>query len=247
MNKEYAPPGCRVAALSWREVERRLATGKPAVLAIGAGAKEHGYHMPLDTDYRQAEWLVDRLCESHSILAWPTLPYGYYPSFVDYPGSISLGETSFAAAVTEILDGIQRAGARMVFVLNTGISTIPPLERVMAGRDGCHLVNVYSGPRFAAVEQDVQEQPWGGHADEIETSMLLAIAPGEVNMALAEGNPARIERGRFNRHDAHAPNYSASGANGDPRLATAAKGARLVEALRLDVIERIEAAIGNAA
>lgn len=247
MNAEHAQPGRRVAALSWQEVARRLGQGMPAVLAIGAAAKEHGYHMPLDTDFRQAEWLVDRLCETHALLAWPTLPYGYYPSFVDYPGSISLGEETFAAAVMEILDGIRRAGARTVFVLNTGISTIPPLERVLAGAAGCHLINVYSGPRFAAVAREVQEQAWGGHADEVETSMLLAIAPGAVDMALAEGNPARIERGLFNRHDPRAPNYSASGSNGDPRLATAAKGERLVEALRLDVIERMETVTGGAA
>ncbi len=245
MSIEQHGPGRRVATLSWREVQQRIDAGAAAVLPIGAGAKEHGYHMPLDTDYRQAEWLVEQLCLSHAILAWPTLSYGYYPSFVDYPGSISLSDATFAAAVGDILDGIRRAGATVTFVLNTGISTIPPLERALAARDDATLINVYSGPRFAAVEHEVQEQAWGGHADEVETSMLLAIAPELVNMPLAEGNPARIKRGLFNRLDPDGPNYSASGSNGDPRLATAQKGGRLIEALRQDVIARIDAVLAE--
>jgi creatinine amidohydrolase len=39
-----------VAALTWDEIKARLARGVAAILPIGAGAKQHGLHMPMSTD-----------------------------------------------------------------------------------------------------------------------------------------------------------------------------------------------------
>ena len=44
--------------LTWDEVARRLENGAAAVLPIGAAAKEHGFHLPMNTDRVQAEWLA---------------------------------------------------------------------------------------------------------------------------------------------------------------------------------------------
>ena len=82
------PPGAQVAELAWPEIAARLADGAIAVLPIGAAAKEHGPHLPLGTDSVQAQWLASTLCAARNVLIWPTLTYGFYPVFVDYPGSI---------------------------------------------------------------------------------------------------------------------------------------------------------------
>lgn len=238
-----APPqGVLAAEVAWPEVERRLAAGAVAVLPVGAAAKEHGRHLPLGTDALQAEWLGARVAARCNAVVWPVLGYGHYPAFVDYPGSISVAAATFVATVVDILAGFERAGAARSAVLNTGISTIAPLAAACAHARLQHparLVNVYDGPRFAAVRREVEEQAWGGHADEIETSLLLAIAPERVDMARAEPSPARIERGLFNRSDPAARNYSPAGVNGDPRLASRAKGERLLAALLEDVLEAL--------
>ena len=39
-----------VAGLTWDQVGQRLAAGATAILPIGAGAKQHGLHMPMATD-----------------------------------------------------------------------------------------------------------------------------------------------------------------------------------------------------
>ena len=39
-----------VEHMSWREVERRIEAGAAAILPVGAAAKQHGLHLPLDTD-----------------------------------------------------------------------------------------------------------------------------------------------------------------------------------------------------
>lgn len=218
-----------------------------ALLPIGAAAKEHGYHLPLDTDYQQARWIGEQVAAAIDAVVWPVLSYGYYPVFVDYPGSISLGRETFLAVVLEVLQGIARAGARSIAILNTGISTIAPLqEAVRQGPQGCAtaLVNVYAGEHFNAVSRAVEQQPFGGHADEIETSIMLALAPSTVRFARAVPQPTPILRGMFNRSDPAAANYSPSGANGDPTLATAEKGQRLLEAMRADVLAQLAALRG---
>ena len=195
-------------------------------------------------DQLQAEWLVERLVESRDVVVWPTLSYGHYPAFVDYPGSISLSRATFVAAAAEIVQGITAAGATQVVILNTGISTIGPLTEVVKGAaDGVlvQLVNVYAGPHLAEAESAVIEQPWGGHADELETSILLVIAADQVDMRRAEPAATRIGNGVFNRREPDAPNYSPTGVNGDPSLANRDKGERLLRAMLRDVLEAIDA------
>lgn len=60
------------------------------MLPIGAASKQHGFHLPTNTDRVQAEWLAARIADRFDALIWPTVGYGYYPAFVGYAGSISL-------------------------------------------------------------------------------------------------------------------------------------------------------------
>ena len=39
-----------IERLSWDKVARHIAAGRPAILPIGAAAKQHGFHLPLNTD-----------------------------------------------------------------------------------------------------------------------------------------------------------------------------------------------------
>ena len=126
MNSEAR--GAFVTELSWPELERRIQAGAIAVLPVGAACKEHGFHLPMNADLLQAEWLAAALAQRAEVLVWPTVAYGYYPAFRDYPGSVSLSVATFRAVVQEILADIRRAGARAVLILNTGISTIEPLQ-----------------------------------------------------------------------------------------------------------------------
>jgi creatinine amidohydrolase len=116
-----------VEHLTWDEVARRIAEGAAAIVPIGAAAKQHGFHLPLNTDRIQAEWLAARLAERIDALIWPTLTYGYYPAFTEYAGSSSLSASTFEAVVHEIAAGILDRGCQILFVLNTGLSTLAPM------------------------------------------------------------------------------------------------------------------------
>jgi creatinine amidohydrolase len=237
------PQGVLVARASWPLVEAALEAGASGVLPIGAAAKAHGRHLPMNTDLLQAEWLATRLAGARPVCVWPSLGYGYYPAFVDYPGSCSLPRETFIQTVVALLDDMLRAGCEALVVLNTGISTIEPLE---AGRRGCRapkrvrLAHVYRGRHYLAAERRVRTQPRGGHADELETSIMLAIAPEVVHMDEARACFGEMTPGPFNRTDPERPNYAPHGVYGDPCAATREKGKVLLQAMVKDLLDLLE-------
>ncbi len=194
------------------------------------------------SDLLQAEYLAHRLAENTNILIWPTLSYGYYPAFVDYPGSCTLETATFERMVIEIAESILGSGATALLILNTGISTIAPLDSAAARSCGVvRPVHVYRGRRYLEAEHELCHQPRGGHGDEAETSIMLAIAPQRVRMELAK--PwliTAIGVGKFVRNDSLHPNFSPDGICGDPTLATCEKGMKLLDAMIEDLEEALE-------
>jgi creatinine amidohydrolase len=231
-----------VEHLPWDEAARRIARGAAAILPIGAAAKQHGLHLPLDTDRIQAERLSSELAADVDALVWPALTYGHYPAFVEYAGSISLSAATFEAVVAEIASGILGHGCRALFVLDTGISTLTSVERALARLDAGHVLHlkIHDGPRYRRAVAGLARQGHGSHADELETSLMLALAPERVDMSRAEASPmiAQAMPGRLTQTDRTSPNYSRSGSFGDPTLATLEKGEALLAAMREDLAEQ---------
>lgn len=196
----------------------------------------------MNTDQIQAEAIGRFLAERLDVLVWPAVTYGYYPAFTAYPGSCSLSEGTFASLASEILACIRATGPGHVTVVNTGISTIAPLEQAVAAdpEGGVALINVYEGEGFLRAADEISEQARGGHADELETSIMLALAPEMVDLKLASAWDHRPIRGRLDRLDPDAANYSPDGVYGDPTLATAEKGRRLLEAMQGDVLTSVK-------
>jgi len=216
---------------------------EPRLLPIGAGAKQHGLHMAMATDQVFAEYFSRALAERIDALIWPTLTYGFYPAFVAYAGSVSLSNRSFQAVVTEIANSLSGFGARRVLIFDTGLSTIAPVDAaIRASREPALIrhLKVFAGQRFEATVRALKQQSYGSHADEMETSLMLAIAPELVDMARAKASPVSPEGpspGPLSPDDPSLSNYSPSGSFGDPTLASAEKGSRLLTAILEDLVE----------
>ncbi len=231
-----------VADLTWDEVARRLCEGAAAILPVGAGAKQHGLHMPMGTDQVQAEYFARALAERIDALVWPTLSYGHYPAFVAYAGSVSLSKSTFEALVAEIVEGLIGYGAGRVMILNTGLSTAAPIDRVILRASTparIRHLKIYAGPLYQEAAAKLTQQSHGSHADEMETSIMLALAPDLVNMTRAQASPPLVDGqapGPLTPDDATSPNYSPSGSFGDPTKASREKGKVLVDAILLDLV-----------
>lgn len=179
--------GASLGELTWKEAERALTPESVVVIPLGAQAKEHGHHLPLQNDWLLAEYLKRRVLEALDVVVAPTVNYGFYPAFQEYPGSSSLSRATARDMIVEICRGWHRHGPQRFYVLNTGISTLVPLRDAAAllAEDGI-MLHFSDETVLGAVEHAAAwEQQGGTHADEVETSIMLYISPEAVDMGKA--------------------------------------------------------------
>ncbi len=232
--------------LTWLEAERAFREIPIVLLPIGAILKEHGPHLPLNTDYLLARDLARRVAEQTDVLVCPPVTFGFYPAFVHFPGSTHLAGETFRAMVEQIVLSLAKNGAQRFLILNTGISTTAPLllaaNNLISQNIRVALANIADLGKRA---DEVLENKIGSHANEHETSMLLAIDASVVNMenARAEIQPWMMSRdaavrepGPLLRTPEGVGVYCPSGVIGDPTRATRAKGEAILNAMADDVV-----------
>jgi creatinine amidohydrolase len=120
--------GVWLETLSWVEAKSRFDAGAVVLMPIGAIAKEHGPHLPLNTDWLIARALAQRVAEALPIVVAPVVSTGYYPAFTGYAASQHLSATTFIAVIEELIGNLIGQGARRIALLNTSVSTEAPLR-----------------------------------------------------------------------------------------------------------------------
>ena len=238
------PKGIELQYLTWQEAEQVFKKIDVVVIPLGAITKEHGPHLPLNNDFIMAEYLAKRVLQELEIILMPTMNYGFYPAFLEYPGSVSIGFENFKNFVKDICKSIGGYGIKKIYILNTGVSTaraLAPAAKELLDESGIILKYTDILKAGDEVVKNLETQEGGTHADEIETSMMLYIAPEIVNMqkAVKDYHP-RKGRGGLTRDPDKPGVYSASGTWGDATLATREKGEKIVEATVKYIIEEIK-------
>lgn len=239
---QSAPRGIILADLTWVQAERVLTPDAVVVIPLGAEAKEHGPHLRLDNDRSLAEYFRGRILAGADVVIAPTINYHFYPSFLEYPGSTHLTFETARDVVVDIVRSLATYGPRRFYVLNTGVSTVRPLTESVdsLAMDGILLrftdILAVAGPAEARVKQ----QQRGTHADEIETSMMLYIAPDRVDMSKAVREDNERGVGGLTRKEGGRGTLSKTGIWGDPTLATREKGRIVVEAMVDGMLREID-------
>jgi creatinine amidohydrolase len=228
--------------LSWDEAERILTPHAVIVIALGAESKEHGRHLQLNNDFLEAEYFKKRVlaAAAGNVVVAPTINYSYFPAFVEYPGSTTLSLDTARAMITDIVRSLAHYGPRRFYIINTGISTLRPLSQAAdeLAKDGV-LLRYFDFTMENPVEKNLR-QSGGSHADEIETSEMLYIAPETVRMGKASRDLNPDRPGPLTRDPNGKGTYSPTGAWGDPTLATREKGQALVESEVKNILKEID-------
>lgn len=228
------PEGVRLEQLTWVQAEAWFARDPVVVIPLGAAAKEHGPHLPLNNDAIIAEWLAQETCRQLPVVIAPLVNASFYPAFVDYPGSISLRVETARDLLVDICRSLAGFGLSRFYVINTGLSTLRPLaqaRQTLSAELDLRYLNLADA--LAKLPPDLLQQEYGSHADEHETSLMLHIAPEVVDMSLAvdDGNQGE---GRLSREPGTGT-WSASGVFGQATLADADKG-RIIAGTLVDCV-----------
>jgi creatinine amidohydrolase len=233
--------GAYLGSLTWPEAVERLEAAPLVILPFGAGAKEHGPHLPMNADQKVMEYLCLQAVDSLPVLVAPPVLHGWFPAFRDFPGTEVADPDVFRMYVFEVAQSLVRHGVRRIVFLNTGISRATGLPLSIVARE----IHTQTGTPTLVVSWDdletaeigaLQEQRAGGHADELETSINLYLQPDLVRMeravqdygeGAAQDYPG-YKPGLFSRNPDD-PEFSSTGLYGDPTLASAEKGRRVLD------------------
>jgi creatinine amidohydrolase len=228
--------------LTWQEAEKVLTPETIVMIPLGAESKEHGPHLKLKNDFLMAEYLKREVMKRTDVVVAPTINYSYYPAFVEYPGTTTLRLETARDLVVDVCRSLARYGPRRFYVLNTGVSTVRALRPAvdLLAADGISMRFTDILKAGGDTEKQIKKEEGGTHADEIETSMMLYIAPSSVEMKKAVKDYHPSEKGGLTRKQDGNGVYSASGVYGDATLATREKGEAMVRAIVNGVVKEIE-------
>ena len=231
--------------ISWTTAKELLTSNAVVVIPLGAGAKEHGPHLPLSTDLIQADYVRNLLALERKVIIAPTLNYGFYPAFIKYAGSTTLSYSTATDMVLQIIRSLSNYGPKRFYIINIGVSTTPTLEtaaKILAEEGTLLYFSNYSRLNFAKTEDQFRTQTFGGHADEIETSNILDARPDLVDMSKAVNDSSAKGKQGMILSPGAAENtaFSPSGIVGYAALATKEKGRLSMAAFTKEVIIEID-------
>jgi creatinine amidohydrolase len=240
---------------SWPEISQ-ADRDMPVVIPLGS-CEQHGRHLPLFVDTIQVTEIA-QLVEAdlnQSILLLPTLWLGSSHIHKDFPGTISVKPSLYTQMIQEVARSIIRAGFRRLLFLNGhGGNRVPAAnalcELSAEDDDADDVYLVLSSwweigtegilPDTMGLEQKVMQ-----HACEYETSLMMVLKPGLVDVSKITPRSPPIQNDWYNcdtgsrrgvsvfrRHH----RLTAEGSMGHPESASAEKGAGILDGVRRQIV-----------
>ncbi|MBA9004475.1 creatininase family protein [Thermomonospora cellulosilytica] len=203
-----------------------------ALLPVGS-FEQHGDHLPLITDTIVATAIARELAAAYPLLLLPPVTISCSHEHSAWPGTASISARTLYSVVTDVFDSITRNGITALVVVN--------------GHGGNYVLGNMvqeanaTGRPMALFPQNAdwnEARTAGGltttasedmHAGEIETSLLLHVAPDLVRDGYQ--NADHLADDRRHLHTTGMQHYTRSGIIGRPSLGTAEKGKAVLDSL----------------
>lgn len=220
--------------------EVRLALERDPRLLVPVGTcEQHGPHLPLGCDTLIVERLADDLSADFQILRAPTVEYGVNRrSRRQFPGNATVRRKTLHRWMNDLIGSWEQAGVD-TFIILTAHGYDPHQEALSTLRTRqarVLTVDVFSLDFTGRLED--ADGPM--HGSELDTSLLLYVAPDLVRTELAQDFllPTR-QRARFSLGARGALPKTSPGSVGRPTIATREKGERLYKMIYERIATRV--------
>ncbi len=209
----------------------------PRLLVPVGTCEQHGPHLPLGCDTIIVERLADDLSADFQILRAPTVEYGVNSvSRRRFPGNASVRRKTLHRWMNDLLGSWEQAGVD-AFIILTAHGYDPHQEALSTLRT--RQARVLTVDVFALdFSGHLEDADTPMHGSELDTSLLLYVAPELVDMSQARDFPLLdAARRRFGR--GHRLPEASPGSVGRPTLATRDKGERLYKMIYERIATRV--------
>jgi len=199
-----------LSSLNWMDVEKYLTTDNRCVFPIGS-TEQHAY-LSLSTDSILAERISLEAAEPLNIPVLPVLNYGYTPSFMAYPGTITLSAETLRMVIKDVLDSLILHGFRKILIVNghggnsfvsdfikawnkdnpevitkfhnwwNSAETIAKVKSTDPVASHASWMENFKWTRLTDIEQPVVQKPM------TDPALLKDLSPKEIRKILGDGN-----------------------------------------------------------
>jgi len=240
---------------TWPELREAAEQNRVVLIPVGT-IEQHGPHLPLSTDCITSREIARCVAERipDEALLMPQVYYSFNFHHLDFPGTIAIDGHTIIDYITDIGKSVAHHGFRKIVLVNGHGSNVPFLD--IAARNITNqteavaaLASWWALAEPAVTEIREAEYPGGlAHGCELETSVILHFRPDLVQLDKAE-HDISYPKSKYFFWDLQRPSpihfqeffsrNSRTGTQGDPTLASAEKGARVVECVVSNMVELV--------
>lgn len=155
-----------------------------------AAVEQHGHHLPLGTDAIIADGLLDAALAAAAlagpVLRLPTERIGCSPEHESFPGTLSLPAEQLLRRWTAIGAAVARTGVRKLILCNSHggqTALVDLLAQRLRKQAGLLVVRCSYFHLGTPPGVDDHEAAFGWHGGQVETALLLHLAPHLVRTA----------------------------------------------------------------
>jgi len=226
--------------LSTKEAATAAKAGAVVIFPVGS-VEEHGDHLPLCTDSIQPEYVAVEVAKRTGCLVAPPFRHGVCNTGRNFPGTISIEFETLRMVARDVLAELVRNGFNRIIVLSGHAGSSHMVALRLAAQEVVKQSSPVSAKKtrimvlsdfdFALEVKNLGFPESDGHAGAVETSRVMAIRPDLVK---GKGKAGAMNVPRFEVVP-DPERYFKGGVNGDPTLASDAKG----KAINAYVIEQV--------
>jgi creatinine amidohydrolase len=213
------------------------------VLLPTGSTEQHGPHLPLDVDL----FLAESVClevgrrSPDRVLVLPPIPYGLNLHHIDFPGTIHVEPETFIAFCLNVTKSVAYHGFEKILLVN-GHGSNGPLINLVARKTVLQTESLCAAVDYISLTLDafrkIQETPVVAHADELETSLYMHLAPERVRSDKMRAGSDVVGDYLSSDSTSNYPvrfndywgRWTQIGVHGDPTAATPEKGEVIFEA-----------------
>jgi len=233
-----------MASVLWQDLtaeELRSKAAQDAVVVLPvASIEQHGPHLPVGVDTILCGGVCKaaaELADDVEVVVAPTLWCGMAEHHMAFGGTFTFDIPTYRAVLLSFLKSIERHGFHRVLIVNGHGGNIAALTAFLPDFARETRLHVEATTYFQLAQEALgpllEDQKGVQHACEVETSMMMVLAPGSVREdRLAEAFGARDGmpgRPTVSRHRSFR-DMTETGVIGDARRATLAKGQACLDA-----------------